>query len=85
MSISSKETQIIFRLEKSQLDRLDRMIRLMGYRTRNEWFRHNIREFISKAEKEAYEKELSRLDTNDISDEDIAEMVKTWRRKKRAG
>jgi len=61
------------------------MIRLMGYRTRNEWFRHNIREFISKAEKEAYEKELSRLDTNDISDEDIAEMVKTWRRKKRAG
>ncbi len=85
MSISSKETQIIFRLEKSQLDRLDRMIRLMGYRTRNEWFRHNIREFISKAEKEAYEKELSRLDTNDISDEDIAEMVKTWRKNKRTG
>ena len=84
MGISSKETQIVFRLEKSQLDKLDRMIKVMGYRTRNEWFRHNIREFISKAEKEAYDKELSRLDTDDISDEEIVEMVKAWRRKKRA-
>ena len=84
MGISSKETQIVFRLEKSQLDKLDRMIKVMGYRTRNEWFRHNIREFISKAEKEAYDKELSRLDTDDISDEEIVEMVKEWRRKKRA-
>lgn len=83
MSISSKETQIIFRLEKSQLYKLDRMIKLMGYRTRNEWFRHNIREFISKAEKEAYEKELSRLDIDDISDEEIVEMVRSWRKKKR--
>ena len=81
----SEETQIIFRLEKNQLNRLDKMIKLMGYRTRNEWFRHNIREFISKAEKEAYEKELSKLDIDDISDEDIVEMVKSWRKKRRAG
>ena len=85
MSVDSEETQIIFRLEKNQLNRLDKMIKLMGYRTRNEWFRHNIREFISKAEKEAYEKELSKLDLDDISDEDIVEMVKLWRKKKRAG
>lgn len=84
MSISSKETQIIFRLEKSQLDKLDRMIKLMGYRTRNEWFRYNIKEFISKAEKEAYDKELSKLDVDDISDEEIVEMVRSWRKKKRA-
>jgi len=72
-------------LEKSQLDKLDRMIRLMGFRTRNEWFRHNIRDFISKAEKEAYEEDLKKLDVDDISDEEIVDMVKAWRRRKLAG
>ncbi|MBU2559660.1 nucleotidyltransferase family protein [archaeon] len=40
------EAQVIFRVDKKLLARLDASLPPRGFKTRNEWFRHELREFL---------------------------------------
>lgn len=40
--------QVLFRLDRKLLKRLDRSIEDAGYATRNEWFRDMVREWLEK-------------------------------------
>lgn len=76
------ETQIILRLDKEALKELDRHISASGFKTRNEWFRTKVREFLEDAKKKEMLKRLSCLNAKGISEEEITEMVGEWRRRK---
>jgi len=74
------ETQVLFRVEEELLEALDRILPTRGFKTRNEWFRAQIRDVI---EEETRRKRvmsiLDRLTVEGIEDEDIVRMVKEWR------
>jgi len=74
------ETQVLFRVEEELLEALDRILPARGFKTRNEWFRAQIRDVI---EEETRRKRvmsiLDRLTVEGIEDEDIVRMVKEWR------
>src|SRR6266571_1537059 len=42
------ETQVLFRVERELLQALDRILSTEGFKTRNEWFRAQIREALVK-------------------------------------
>jgi metal-responsive CopG/Arc/MetJ family transcriptional regulator len=77
------ETQVIFRVDQKTLKELDRLISAHGFKTRNEWFRAKVREFIEESKKKAMLGKLSTLDVEGIEEEDIIAMVHDWRRKKK--
>ena len=74
------ETQVLFRVEEELLEALDRILPARGFKTRNEWFRAQIRDVL---EEETRRKRvmgiLDRLTVEGIEDEDIVRMVKVWR------
>ena len=74
------ETQVLFRVEKELLEALDRILPARGFKTRNEWFRAQIRDVL---EEETRRKRvmgiLDRLTVEGIEDKDILRMVKDWR------
>ena len=74
------ETQVLFRVEEELLDALDRILPARGFKTRNEWFRAQIRDVL---EEETRRKRvmgiLDRLTVEGIEDKDIVRMVKDWR------
>ena len=74
---------MILRVDEETLKELDKLITAHGFKTRNEWFRAKVREFIEESKKKAMLKKLSRLDVEGISDEEIVAMVHDWRKKKR--
>ena len=45
------ETQVIFRLDKKILKELDESLKLSGFKTRNEWLRATIRDFMADIER----------------------------------
>ena len=74
------ETQVLFRVEEELLEALDRILPARGFKTRNEWFRAQIRDVL---EEETRRKRvmgiLDRLTVEGIEDKDIVRMVKNWR------
>lgn len=40
------ENQVLFRLEASMLERLDKALAAAGFKTRNAWFREMVEDFI---------------------------------------
>jgi metal-responsive CopG/Arc/MetJ family transcriptional regulator len=74
------ETQVLFRVEEELLEALDRILPARGFKTRNEWFRAQIRDVL---EEETRRKRvmgiLDRLTAEGIEDKDIVRMVKDWR------
>ena len=74
------ETQVLFRVEEELLEALDRILPARGFKTRNEWFRAQIRDVL---EEETRRKRvmgiLDRLTVEGIEDKDILRMVKEWR------
>jgi len=74
------ETQVLFRVEEELLEALDRILPARGFKTRNEWFRAQIRDVL---EEETRRKRvmgiLDRLTVEGIEDKDIVRMVKDWR------
>ncbi len=74
------ETQVLFRVEEELLEALDRILPARGFKTRNEWFRAQIRDVL---EEETRRKRvmgiLDRLTVEGIEDKDIVRMVKEWR------
>ena len=77
------ETQIIFRLDKKMLKDLDESLKISGFKTRNEWFRAAIREFLGDREREKVLRKLKKLEIKGLEDKDIAEMIDKWRLEKK--
>ncbi len=79
-----EEIQVLFRVPKDTMDALDEAISAHGFKTRNEWFRAEIREFLNREERLGRLRELLEGSTLDgITDEEITDMVRSWRAKKR--
>lgn len=77
------ETQIIFRLDRRILKELDESLKLSGFKTRNEWFRAAIREFLENIERKKVLRKLKRLEVQGLEEKDLAEMVSRWRSEKK--
>ena len=77
------ETQIIFRLDKTILKELDESLKISGFKTRNEWFRAVIRDFLGDIEREKVLRKLKKLEIKGLEDKDIAEMIDKWRHEKK--
>jgi metal-responsive CopG/Arc/MetJ family transcriptional regulator len=77
------ETQIIFRLDKKIIEELDESLKISGFKTRNEWFRAVIRDFLGDREREKVLRKLKKLEIKGLEDKDIAEMIDKWRHEKK--
>ena len=77
------ETQILFRLDKKILKDLDESLKISGFKTRNEWFRAVIRDFLSDREREKVLRKLKKLEIKGLEDKDISEMIDKWRHEKK--
>jgi metal-responsive CopG/Arc/MetJ family transcriptional regulator len=77
------ETQIIFRLDKKILKELDESLKISGFKTRNEWFRAVIRDFLGDIEREKVLRKLKKLEIKGLEDKDISEMIDKWRHEKK--
>lgn len=66
------ETQIIFRLDKKILKDLDESLKISGFKTRNEWFRAVIRDFLGDREREKVLRKLKKLEIKGLEDKDIS-------------
>ena len=76
------ETQVLFRVEKELLKALDRILSAEGFRTRNEWFRAQIRKALEDAKGKRAAGLLDRLTVEGVQEDDIVDMVREWRSKK---
>lgn len=72
---------MIFRVNEKLLKKLDSALETSGFKTRNEWFRHEIRNFLEEIERKQALKLLDKLTVAGMSEEDVAFMVKEWRGK----
>lgn len=77
------ETQIIFRLDKKILKELDESLKLSGFKTRNEWFRAVIRDFLADSERKEVLQKLKKLEVKGLEEKEITEMVDKWRIEKK--
>ena len=75
------ETQVIFRVDDRILRRFDKFLKLSGFRTRNEWFRSRVREFLEDIEREKALKSVKKLTVKGITEDEIVKMVKDWRKR----
>ena len=73
------ETQILFRMDSEMLKELDSSISGSGFKTRNEWFRNIVRNFLEDAERKKLLKKLEKLNVGDMTEAEAAAMVKAWR------
>jgi metal-responsive CopG/Arc/MetJ family transcriptional regulator len=79
------EVQVLFRIEKGMIDELDDHLSELGYKTRNEWFRAKVREYVTEAEKKRMMDRLDKLTIEGITDDDIIQMINDWRKSKGKG
>ncbi len=77
------ETQVIFRLDKRLLKEFDETLKISGFKTRNEWFRAAIREFLEDVERKKVLQKLRKLEIKGLEEKDIEEMVSKWRSEKK--
>ncbi len=73
------ETQVLFRVDSEMLKELDSNISGSGFKTRNEWFRNVIRNFLEDVERKKLLKKLETLNVEGLTEAEIVEMVKAWR------
>ena len=77
------ETQIIFRLEDKLLKRFDQNLKKFGFKSRNEWFRTKVREFLDEMERRETLRALNKFAVQDMNEDDVVKMIDSWRRKNR--
>lgn len=75
------DAQVIFRIDEKLLKKLDNSLRVSGFKTRNEWFRNEVRNFLEEIERKKALKLVDRLAVEGMSEEDVALMVREWREK----
>ena len=76
------ETQVLFRVEEELLRALDRILSAEGFKTRNEWFRAQIRKALEDAKRKRAAGLLDRLTVEGVREDEIVDMVREWRSKK---
>ena len=64
---------------------MDKHLSDFGYKTRNEWFRAKVREYVTAAEKKKLKERLQKLTVDEITEEEILQMVNEWRENKGKG
>lgn len=79
------DVQVLFRIEKGMIEELDDHLSELGYKTRNEWFRAKVREYVTEAEKKKMMARLDKLNVEGITDDDIIQMISDWRKSKGKG
>ena len=77
------ESQIIFRLEDRLLKRFDQNLKRIGFKSRNEWFRTKVREFLEEMEQRETQKIMNKFAVKDMNEEDVVNMINDWRKKNR--
>ncbi len=77
------ETQVIIRLDKKMLKELDETLKNSGFKTRNEWFRAAVREFLDDFERKKALQKLKKLEVEGLDERDIQEMINKWRSEKK--
>ncbi len=77
------ESQIIFRLEDRLLKRFDQNLKKNGFKSRNEWFRTKVREFLEEMERRETMKALNKFAIENLSEDDVVKMIEDWRKKNR--
>jgi len=82
ISLIVPDTQVLFRVEKELLEALDTILSAEGFKTRNEWFRAQIRRALDEATRRRVAGLLERLTVEGVRDEDIVDMVREWRLRK---
>ncbi len=80
--INMADTQVIFRLDKKLLKDLDNTIKISGFKTRNEWFRASIRQFLDDIERKKMLQKLKKIEVEGLEDKDIENLVNKWRSEK---
>ncbi len=75
------ETQVLFRVDSNILKELDSTLSSAGFKTRNEWFRNAVRNFLEDMERKKFLKRLESLKVEGLTDSEVADMVKAWRNK----
>lgn len=78
------DTQVIFRIDAELLEKLDSSLKGSGFKTRNEWFRNEVRNFLEEIERKKALRLVDRLAVEGMTEEDVALMVKEWREKYKA-
>lgn len=75
------DAQVMFRVDKKLLEKLDSSLKAAGFKTRNEWFRNEVRSFLEEVERKKALKLIDRLTIEGMTEEDVAQMVNEWRQK----
>jgi metal-responsive CopG/Arc/MetJ family transcriptional regulator len=76
------ETQVLFRVEEELLEALDRVLSAEGFKTRNEWFRAQVRRALEDAKRRRAAGLLERLTVEGVREDDLVAMVREWRSRK---
>jgi metal-responsive CopG/Arc/MetJ family transcriptional regulator len=76
------DVQVIFRVDDGLLKRLDASLKESGFKTRNEWFRHQVRSFLEEAERRKAMKLVERLTVEGMTEDEVVQMVREWKGKK---
>lgn len=79
--IFMSDTQIIFRIDKELIKKLDNSLNASGFKTRNEWFRNTVRNFLEEMERKKTLSLVKRLAIEGMTEDDVVLMVKEWREK----
>lgn len=74
------ETQVIFRVNKKLLQEFDTNLKESGFKTRNEWFRERVRDFLEEVKRKQAMSEIKKLTAKGITEEEIVKMVEDWRK-----
>jgi len=80
LSNTMSDAQVIFRLDSEMLQSLDSSIKENGFRTRNEWFRAEVRRFLDDMERKRALQRLSKLTVPGMSDDEAAALAMEWRK-----
>ena len=64
------------------MEALDKILSRQGFRTRNEWFRAQLRKALEETSRQRLSGLLEGLTVKGVREQDIVEMVREWRSKK---
>ncbi len=73
------DMQVLFRVDSVLLQELDSSIASSGFKTRNEWFRNAVRNFLEEIERKNLLKKLEKMKLEGMTEADIVKMVQAWR------
>jgi len=78
------ESQIIVRLDDKLLRKLDENLKVSGFKTRNEWFRSRVRDFLEDAERKKALSLIQKATIKGMNEDETAGIVNNWRKSKSA-